>query len=403
MKKYLKDYEYKILYKRIIFTCWILVIYIFGTHIPAVTTMSTNTSISDFYKMTAANVGGDYHALNIFSLGLGPWLTAMIFMTLFYYRDSERMMKQTRREKSAKERIFTLILALIQAYFVVFTLLSHVKIAQSERWLIILVLVTGAMILVWLSDLNMRFGIAGPMPIVMISIIRSIMRQNIALSELGPVLIITAILVLIIILLFLIFIEITEYRLPYLDVMDVSSRKEHTYLAWKLNPGGSIAIMISFAAFFVLNSAVNLIVQFFNSKHHGALNFLDFSTPTGITIFLLLQLLLSYGISRLLLDPKRKAKDFKKNGDFFPGVEPGKPTYQYLIHKARRISWLGAFIVTIIIGIPLYATLLIPQFSKEIYLAVQIIVLVYISLNIVETVKTYLYFDQYKSFLNRYW
>lgn len=403
MKKYLKDYEYKILYKRIIFTCWILVIYIFGTHIPAVTTMSTNTSISDFYKMTAANVGGDYHALNIFSLGLGPWLTAMIFMTLFYYRDSERMMKQTRREKSAKERIFTLILALIQAYFVVFTLLSHVKIGQSERWLIILVLVTGAMILVWLSDLNMRFGIAGPMPIVMISIIRSIMRQNIALSELGPVLIITAILVLIIILLFLIFIEITEYHLPYLDVMDVSSRKEHTYLAWKLNPGGSIAIMISFAAFFVLNSAINLIAQFFNSKHHGALNFLDFSTPTGITIFLIVQLILSYGISRLLLDPKRKAKDFKKNGDFFPGVEPGKPTYQYLIHKARRISWLGAFIVTIIIGIPLYATLLIPQFSKEIYLSVQIIVLVYISLNIVETVKTYLYFDQYKSFLNRYW
>ncbi|CAL29106.1 accessory Sec system protein translocase subunit SecY2 [Staphylococcus carnosus] len=370
MKKYLKDYEYKILYKRIIFTCWILLIYIFGTHIPAITTVRTYTAISNFYKMTAANVGGDYQALNVFSLGLGPWLTAMIFMTLFYYRDSDRMMKQTRREKSTKERIFTLILALIQAYFVVFTLLSHVKIDHSEKWLIILVLVTGAMILVWLSDLNMRFGIAGPMPIVMISIIRSIMRQNVALSELGPTLLISAALVLIIILLVLIFIEITEYRLPYLDVMDVSSRREHTYLAWKLNPGGSIAIMISFAAFFVLNSAVNLIVQFFNSKNNGVLNFLDFSTPIGITIFLILQLVLSYGISRLILDPKRKAKDFKKNGDFFPGVEPGKPTYHYLIHKARRISWIGAFIVTIIIGIPLYATLLIPQFSKEIYLSV---------------------------------
>ncbi|GEP85489.1 preprotein translocase subunit SecY [Staphylococcus piscifermentans] len=403
MKKYLKDYEYKILYKRIIFTCWILIIYIFGTHIPAITTESTNTSISEFYKMTAANVGGDYRALNIFSLGLGPWLTAMIFMTLIYYRDSDRMLKQTRREKSTKEKIFTLILAVIQAYFVVFTLLSHAQIELSEKWLIILVLISGAMMLVWLSDLNTRYGIAGPMPIVMISIIRSIMRQKIGFSELGPVLLISSLLVLLIILLVLIFIEITEYRLPYLDIMDISSRREHTYLAWKLNPGGSIAIMISFAAFFVLNSAINLIVQFFNSKNNEVLNFLDFSTPIGITIFLLLQLVLSYGISRLILDPKRKAKDFKKNGNFFPGVDPGKPTYQYLVHKARRISWLGAFIVTVIIGIPLYATLLIPQFSKEIYLSVQIIVLVYISLNIVETVKTYLYFDQYKSFLNRYW
>lgn len=403
MKKYLKNYEYKILYKHIVFTCFILIIYIFGTHIPAITTGQTNEHISKFYKLTASNIGGDYQALNIFSLGLGPWLTAMIFMTLIYYRDSEQLMKQTRREKSTKEKLFTLALAFIQGYFVVFTLLSHIKISQSEKWLIILVLVTGAMMLVWLSDLNTRYGIAGPMPIVMISIIRSLLNQNIKLSQLGPVLIIVTILALIIILLLLIFIEITEYHLPYLDIMDVSSRHEHTYLAWKLNPGGSMAIMISFAAFFILNSIVNLIAQFFNTNQNGALNFLDFTTPIGITIFLILQLILSYGISRLILDPKKKAKDFKKNGNYFLDVEPGKPTYQYLIGKARLISGIGALIVTIIIGIPLYATLIIPKFTTEIYFSMQIIVLVYISLNIVETIKTYLYFDQYKSFLARYW
>lgn len=45
-----------------------------------------------------------------------------------------------------------------------------------------------------------------------------------------------------------------------------------------------------------------------------------------------------------------------------------------------------------------YFTLFVPHLSTEIYFSVQLIVLVYISINIAETIRTYLYFDKYKPF-----
>ena len=35
--------------------------------------------------------------------------------------------------------------------------------------------------------------------------------------------------------------------------------------------------------------------------------------------------------------------------------------------------------------------------------SMQLIILVYISINIGETIRTYLYFDRYKQILNKYW
>ena len=45
------------------------------------------------------------------------------------------------------------------------------KIHSENVFLLLLVLVTGTMFLVWLADQNTRYGIAGPMPIVMMSIV----------------------------------------------------------------------------------------------------------------------------------------------------------------------------------------------------------------------------------------
>ncbi|MDN8826028.1 accessory Sec system protein translocase subunit SecY2, partial [Staphylococcus aureus] len=48
-------------------------------------------------------------------------------------------------------------------------------------------------------------------------------------------------------------------------------------------------------------------------------------------------------------------------------------------------------------------TLFVPHLYTEIYFSVHLIVLVYISINIAETIRTFLYFDKYKPFLNQFW
>ncbi|WP_105996117.1 accessory Sec system protein translocase subunit SecY2 [Staphylococcus agnetis] len=398
----LGQYEYKILHKRIIYTLFILLIYIFGSHVSLVSQDPINAQQGSFYRLAVSNMGGDIHTLHIFSLGLGPWLTAMIFLMLLRYRNIEKSMRQTRKEKHYQEKLLTLALCVIQGYFVIHQSVIKDHIKDVNLLLLLLVIVTGAMMLVWLADQNVRYGIAGPMPIVLLSIVRSIFNQRLPELHVHHVILITIVTLIVIALIILLLIELVEYRLAYQDIMHVTQTRTKSYLAWKLNPAGSISIMISLSVFILLNSLINLIVASITGKSSDV-RFLSFDNVEGITIYIFMQIILGYLLSRLLINTKQKAKDFLKNGNYFEGVYPGVDTDVFLNHKARIVCWMGSIIVGIIIGIPLYCTLFVPQLSQQIYFAIQLIILVYISINIAETIRTYLYFDKYQQFLTKYW
>lgn len=398
----LGQYEYKILHKRILFTLFILLIYIFGSHISIVSSDKMNAQENSLYKLAVSNMGGDLHTLNIFSLGLGPWLTAMIFLMLLRYRNFEKAMRQTRKEKHYQEKLLTLALCIIQGYFMIHQSVVKDHIKEANVFLLLLVVVTGAMLLVWMADQNVRYGIAGPMPIVLLSIVRSIFNQRLPELHVQTFILVIIIVLVILALFVLLLIELVEYRLNYRDIMHITDTRTPSYLAWKLNPAGSISIMISLSVFILLNSVINLIIGFVTGKTvHIA--FLSFNNAIGITVYILMQIVLGYWMSRLLINTKQKTKDFLKSGNYFVGVYPDTETEAFLNSKARRICWTGSIIVGLIIGIPLYCTLFVPQLSQQIYFAIQLIIMVYISINIAETLRTYLYFDKYQQFLTKYW
>lgn len=95
------------------------------------------------FKLAISNVGGDLNSLNVFSLGLGPWLTAMIIIMLFNYRNVDNIVKQTRSEKQIKERLLTILIATIQAYYVIHTYVQNNIIQSTNILLLVLVLLTG--------------------------------------------------------------------------------------------------------------------------------------------------------------------------------------------------------------------------------------------------------------------
>ncbi|MGJ7813421.1 accessory Sec system protein translocase subunit SecY2 [Staphylococcus aureus] len=403
MLKLLQQYEYKIIYKRMLYTCFIVFIYILGTNISIVSYNDMQVKHESFFKIAISNMGGDVNTLNIFTLGLGPWLTSMIILMLISYRNMDKYMKQTSLEKHYKERILTLILSVIQSYFVIHEYVSKERVHQDNIYLTILILVTGTMLLVWLADKNSRYGIAGPMPIVMVSIIKSMMHQKMEYIDASHIVIALLIILVIITLFILLFIELVEVRIPYIDLMNVSATNMKSYLSWKVNPAGSITLMMSISAFVFLKSGIHFILSMFNKSISDDMPMLTFDSPVGISVYLVIQMLLGYFLSRFLINTKQKSKDFLKSGNYFSGVKPGKDTERYLNYQARRVCWFGSALVTVIIGIPLYFTLFVPHLSTEIYFSVQLIVLVYISINIAETIRTYLYFDKYKPFLNQYW
>lgn len=294
MLKLLQQYEYKIIYKRILYTCFILFIYILGTNISIVSYNDMQVKHESFFKIAISNMGGGVNTLNIFTLGLGPWLTSMIILMLISYRNMDKYMKQTSLEKHYKERILTLILSVIQSYFVIHEYVSKERVHQDNIYLTILILVTGTMLLVWLADKNSRYGIAGPMPIVMVSIIKSMMHQKMEYIDASHIVIALLITLVIITLFILLFIELVEVRIPYIDLMNVSATNMRSYLSWKVNPAGSITLMMSISAFVFLKSGIHFILSMFNKDVSDDMPMMTFDSPIGISVYLVIQMLLGY-------------------------------------------------------------------------------------------------------------
>ncbi|KIX90251.1 preprotein translocase subunit SecY [Staphylococcus microti] len=402
MNRILRQYEYKVLYKRCAFTFLILFIYILGSRITIVDPSHMIVKDKSFYQLAVSNVGGDIQTLNLFSLGLGPWLTALIFLMLVRYRDVEKSAQLTRREKHYQEKLLALMLSVVQGYFVIYQYVSVQQREHTNIWLMLLILVAGTMLLIWLADQNVRYGIAGAMPIVLMSIIRSIFHQQLPDVAIDGWLLTLIVVLIGVTLVILLFMEFVEYRLHYRDIMQVDQSRAQTFVAWKINPAGSISIMISLSVFILLNSLLNMIFNFLPDLSVD-LDVLQLSHPVGVTVYILLQVTLGYALSRLLIHTKQTSKTFLKSGNYFEKIQPGPETNRYLNHKARLVCWTGAGIVGVIIGVPMYLSLLVPQLSQQIYFAIQLMIVMYISINIAETVRTYLYFDKYQQFLTKYW
>ena len=68
--------------------------------------------------------------------------------------------------------------------------------------------------------------------------------------------------------------------------------------------------MMSLSVFVLLNNLIHLIGAIFGK--HLNLYFLSFSNPIGITSYFVIQIILSYVLSRFLINTKRKADEFLK-------------------------------------------------------------------------------------------
>jgi len=381
----------------------IMIIYIIGSNIEILSTANIDSKKDVFTTIGVAAMGGDYSRVSLFSLGLGPYLTSMLIINLLAFRNSDAVFMQTKKERQIKEKLLILALSIVQGYHL---LSMYVKNGEDKAEIMalgLLVVIAGSMLLIWLADQNFMYGIAGPMPIVVMSIIKSIAYgDHTVVIHLKIFIWFIIILLLLLCAILLIIIERAEYRINYIDILNVSKIQKN-FLAWKLNPGGSLAIMLSMSIFIIIKSIIEMFIVMFTKHKLESIKYMDLTHPLGITFFVLLLGILAYLLSLLMLNPKKKAQEFRKTGNYIVGVNPGKETSQFLSKKAKRISLFSAFMISVIIGLPFYFTLLVPELSKEIYLSIQILMLIYVSINIMDVIRNYMYFNRYKSYMNKYW
>lgn len=359
--------------KRLLFTLAILFIFKIGTviRIPGTDNLTDNLG---FLELINAMGGGALKQFSVFSLGVMPYITASIIIELLsmdiipYLSELNKQGYTGRQKKNQITRYLGIILAFVQGFAYSFAFLgsSH---GTMEYLRVATIMTAGTSFLLWLGDQITQKGIGnGISLIIMAGILASIPTMFIdAFTELvkfdstqtifiGSISYLVFVLIYLLIVVGVIFVQEAERRLPmqYANRTTSSYGSSQSYMPLRLNSAGVIPVI--FASSIMAIPAT--IAQFVNNEGFALFvnKYLNYNTPIGFSIYILLILFFAYFYVFLQMNPEQMSEDLQKNGGYIPGIKPGKDTCKYIKQVLSRITIVGAVFLAIIAGLPIIFT-----------------------------------------------
>lgn len=363
INKELKD----ILLNRILFSLGILLLIRVGTFLPV---PGINHSDLAFYlerHSVAKNListfsGENTFVIGVFTLNIFPYINATIFIQLLvgFSPKLAKLQKEGdfegRRSISRLTRLITLIWAIIQSIGVTLYLRqilfnwNFILAAETILWL-----TTGAMIVLWLSELITDYGLGNGTSLLVytniISNLPNIFKKLIVENSENFTLFSNLVISLLIFssLYGIVFLQQGIRKIPLISskqLNQLSVQNEiNTYLPLRLNQAGVMPIILTTAFLVIPNYIVNL----------GVFQWLNFLTSFKIFYwigYIVLILTFSSFYSSIVLKPKDLSDQLQKMAVTIPGIRPGLQTTFYLKQVIKRITLLGATILAVIVVVP---------------------------------------------------
>lgn len=411
--------------EKMLFTFYMIVIFRLGMLLPvpyvqpevvkAIFERGTGTILQMLNLIT----GGGLESLGVFALGVGPYITSSIVIQLltFAIPALEEISKEGEEGKKKLQRYtryLALALAIVQAYAYVngiFRTALVQDITGLQRFVVILVLVAGAMFIVWLGDLIGEKGIGNGLSlIIFLGIIARIPDQVIAWANAAIAdptnlyRILPVILIIIATIIFVIILTQGERKIPVQYAKRVVGRKmyggQSTHIPLKVNMSGVMPVIFA-SSLLQLPQTLALFIgggfaEFVNK-------YFSFGGPVGTVIFILLQIVLiiafAYFYNSIQFNPIEYSKNLQQYGGFIPGIRPGRPTSEYLGKITNRITLIGAIGLAILAVVPTIVTRVL---GMQMTLAgTSVIIAVGVILETIKQVEAMMQMRHYKGFLNK--
>lgn len=400
--------------KKILFTLGILAIYRLGAHIPvpgvdvkALQKLFEKGGLLGFFDLFS---GGALSQFAIFALGIMPYITSSIIMQLLtvVIPKLEEWAKEGelgQRKITQITRYLTLVLALTQSVALTYFFRGQGVIPNFSilnRFLIIISLTTGTVLIMWLGELITQHGIGNGMSLLIFTSIISRFPVDLVKSFqiASPITIAISVVIIVTVIAAIVLIEKGQRRIPVQYAKRVVGRKmyggQSTYIPLKINQAGVIPII--FASSVLLFPGT--FAQFFRGAVFEAIsNALDPGSWLYLTMYGLLIIFFTYFYTAISFNPLDISDNMKKYGGFIPGVRPGQPTALYLNKILARITLPGAVFLAIIAILPtiLMGTLNVP-FLRE-FGGTSVLIVVGVALETVRQLESQLLMRHYEGFL----
>lgn len=370
----MKKISQSIITKRVLWTLFFLFIYCLGNQLvlPFVDLKNANIfgGAIGSLAFSSAMMGGNLRSMSLFSVGLSPWMSAMILWQMFSF--SKKMgLKNLPIEIQDRRRMYLALgIAIVQSLAVSLNLpiVSEVN-ASLAIFMNTILLIAGTFFLVWLSDLNSLFGIGGSIVILMASMMANLPYQIMdSIEKLG----IGWNVLLPLILFSLIFLYVSgvvqraRYRIS-INKINIHNRfKQYSYLDIMLNPAGGMPFMYAMSLVSI-PQYVFMLIQFIHPENKwtsGAIKALTVGQPLWLVVYLVMLFVLGLAFAFVNVSGEQISERMRKSGEYIYGVYPGQETSAYINHLVLRLGFIGALYMLFMAGAPMLIILVNPDYLQ---------------------------------------
>ena len=362
-----------ILLKRLLLSVGILLFIRMGTFLPI---PGINHGHLAFYiqqhpitkNLVSTFSGNDTFVIGLFTLNIFPYINASIMVQLItgLIPSISKLQKEGggegRRAITRLTRLITFGWALIQSSSIAFylkrALFDWTPLLAFE---IIVWLSTGAMIVLWLSELVTEYGLGnGASLLIYINIISSLpnLGKKLASENTGNLTVLSGfgiVLLFFIAVSGIITLQESARIVPLISSKQlgqsqsfISKVKPNNYIPLRFNQAGVMPIILTTALLVLPNYIINLGVFPLLTLPI----FLKSSKIIYWVSYFVLILIFSSFYSTIVLNPKDISQELQKMAVSIPGVRPGLATTFYLKQVMKRVTLFGAIILAILATLP---------------------------------------------------
>ena len=416
--------------RKLLFTAAMLVVYRLGVFVPvpgidpdqiAKMFEQTRGTIFDILNMFS---GGALEQASIFALGVMPYITSSIIMSLLVkaFPTLEAIQKEGdagRRRITQYTRYGTVLICLVQGLMLAVTLerggvgAATVGSAVTDPGIMfkltaVFTLTAGSLFVMWLGEQITENGIGnGISLLIAASIIASIpgafwnLSRLVGTGELSVLGVLLIFIFLAVLMWLIVYFERSYRKIPVQYPRRVVGRKvmggQSSHLPLKTNPSGVIppifassllifpATILTFADFPALRNFSDLVFQ----------NVFVYNL-----IFAALIIFFAFFYTQIVYDPDDLSDNLRKNGGNIPGIRPGKKTSEYIAGVLGKITFIGAVYVAAVCVLP--AFLEREPFNLPFYFGgVSLLIVIGVTLDFMQQIESFLITHSYEGFIKK--
>ena len=414
---------------RLLFTLGALIVFRLGTFLPI--PGINPVSLQQFFEQQSSGIlgifdtfsGGALGRMGIFALGVMPYISASIIMTLMqssipFLKSLKDQGSKGRRQIIQYSRYLTVIIAALQGYGVSIGLES-MQTAYGNivvdpgiffKMTTVITLVGGTVFLMWLGEQITSRGVGNGISLIITAgIVANLPSAFVSTLQLGrtgelSVGFILAILIAILALIvFIVFVEKAQRRLmvqyPKRQVGNKVYGGQSSHLPLKINTAGVIPVIFASSILLLPNTMSGFGAGSSSEIFLMISSYLGRGQPLYLAFFAFMIIFFAFFYTGIVFNPDEQAENLRKYGGFIPGIRPGENTSLYIDYVLTRLTTVGALYLSLVALLPEF---LISKTSIPFYLGgTSLLIVVVVMIDFITQVQSHLFQHQYEGLLKK--